>query len=68
MTWGEECKNVIFSDEKKFNLDGPDSFKYYWHNLRIEKSVPMSRNFGGESLMIRVTFSYSNQHAKFLPE
>ncbi|KAK2581558.1 hypothetical protein KPH14_005209 [Odynerus spinipes] len=61
MSWSEEWKDTIFSDEKKFNLDGPDGFKYYWHDLRTDKSVAMSRNFGGGTLMVWAAFSYSSK-------
>jgi len=27
---------MIFSDEKKFNLDESDSLQYYWKNLQKE--------------------------------
>ena len=43
---------VIFTDEKKFNLDGPDGFKYYWHDLRPEPEWFSKRAFGGGSLMV----------------
>jgi len=43
---------VIFSDEKKFNLDGPDGCDSYWHDLRKEHLVKPRRNFGGGSVMV----------------
>ncbi|GAB0087664.1 fat-like cadherin-related tumor suppressor homolog [Sergentomyia squamirostris] len=43
---------VIFSDEKKFNLDGPDGLNSYWRDLRKEPRYFSKRNFGGGSLMI----------------
>lgn len=52
-----EWTRVVFSDEKKFNLDGPDGFNYYWHDLRKEKQFKYSRNFGGGSLMVWGAFS-----------
>jgi len=61
MHWNTEWKNIIFSDEKKFNLDGPDGLSYYWHDLKKSTSPRMSRNFGGGSIMFWGAFSYSEK-------
>lgn len=59
--FGEKWKIVVFSDEKKFNLDGPDGFKFYWHDLSKEPKTCMSRNFRGGGLMVWGGFSYAGK-------
>ncbi|GBM73692.1 Transposable element Tc3 transposase [Araneus ventricosus] len=49
---GKKWDYVIFSDEKKFNLDGPDGFRYFWYDLRKEKEIFSKRTFGGGSVMV----------------
>ena len=58
MHWNNEWKNIIFSDEKKFNLDGPDGFSCYWHDLRDKNAHMSKRNFGGGSVMVWAAFSF----------
>ncbi|CDF40637.1 unnamed protein product [Chondrus crispus] len=43
---------VIFSDEKKFNLDGPDVNACYWHDLRKDERFFSKRQNGGASVMV----------------
>lgn len=57
MSWSTEWSNVVFSDEKKFNLDGPDGFQYYWHDIHKDRQMCTKRNFGGGSLMLWAGFS-----------
>lgn len=47
-----DWSKIIWSDEKKFNLDGPDGIRYYWHDLRHEQHYMSRRAFGGGSLMV----------------
>ena len=42
---------IIFSHEKKFYLDGPGGFSFYWHDLRQDKMILSKSTFGGGSLM-----------------
>lgn len=60
-TWRSEWRSVIFTDEKKFNLDGPDTQKYYWHALGSEIRNFSRRQCGGKSLMVWGGFSYGGK-------
>jgi len=49
--YGGRWNSVIFSDEKKFNLDGLESYQYYWRYLKIEKNSILFVIVGGSSVM-----------------
>ena len=36
MSCGDKCLSTIFRAEKKWNLDVPDGYKFYWHELKSE--------------------------------
>lgn len=56
--WNKEWKDIVFYDEKKFNLDGPDGFRYYFHDIRKETKILSRRQQGGGSLMIWGAIGY----------
>ena len=47
---------IIFSDEKRINLDGLDGIQWYWHDLGKKEQVFFKR-LGGGSVMIWRVFS-----------
>lgn len=56
-------KKIIFSDEKEFNLDGPDGVACYWHDLRAEERMLSTRHQGRHSVMILTAlFFYSRSY------
>ena len=50
--------SVIFSDEKRFNLDGPDGHSYYWQNVNKEALSRLGRQKGGGSVMVWAAISH----------
>lgn len=58
---GTEWANVVFSDEKKWNLDGPDGCRYYWHDLRRAPEVFSRRQKGGGGVMVWGAFCSRGQ-------
>lgn len=53
--------DVIFSDEKKFNLDGPDGVRKFWCDRSIDKKTFSKRQNGGGAVMVWAAFSASGK-------
>ena len=51
MTTQQNYNVIIFLDEKKFNFDGPDGFRFYWRDLRHPAQQAVWRQQGGGSIM-----------------
>lgn len=51
-SWRNKWRNVVFSDEKKFNLDGPDGNCFYYHDKRKPPLLHNKRHSGGGSVML----------------
>ena len=52
-------KILSFLAKKRFKLDHPDGFKYYWHELTKKDTVSMSHNFS--SVMIWAIFCFNGK-------
>ncbi|DAZ98855.1 TPA: hypothetical protein N0F65_002580 [Lagenidium giganteum] len=52
-----DWKRVLFSDEKKFNLDGPDGCQFYWHDSRLPPEIFSKRVASGGSVMVWAVIS-----------
>ena len=48
----------MFSDEKKFNLDGPDGYAFYWADDRLDEQYFSRGQNGGGRVVIWGAFSY----------
>ena len=57
--WRTRSRRVGFSDQKKFNLDEPDGFSYYWHDLRKEQQYFSKRQQSGGGVTIWAGICYN---------
>ncbi|KAG2773851.1 hypothetical protein PC129_g16332 [Phytophthora cactorum] len=53
----DKWSQIVFSDEKKFNLDGPDGLRHYWRDVRRSARQTVRRQNGGGSVMVWGSFS-----------
>ncbi|CAF1456458.1 unnamed protein product [Adineta ricciae] len=61
MARDEKGWKVVWSEEKKFNLDDPDGFSYCWHDLRKEEEILSTRPQGGGSVRTGTSFGWGGK-------
>lgn len=52
---------MIFSNENKFNLDSPDSWNYYLHDLRKEEQYLSRWQTGNGNVMVWAVIGYQGK-------
>ncbi|GBN01565.1 hypothetical protein AVEN_231564-1 [Araneus ventricosus] len=63
MSYDDKWMTVLFSDDKKWNLDRPERNIKYWHDLRKDPSSFFSRQRGGGSVMVWAAFGFNGKVA-----
>ncbi len=61
-TWIYSWKEVVFSNENKFNLDGPERCQYYWSDPQMPEEISAWAG-GGEPLMVWAAIGYCTKMA-----
>ena len=62
-SWAEKFDSIVWSDEKKFNLDGPDGYNYYWADTSLPREHYSKRQNGGGGVMVWGGFSSAGKTA-----
>jgi len=57
LDWEIEWEKIIYSDSKRFNIDGPYMFFYYLHDLRKKEMILSKRHTGVVGVMLWAAFS-----------
>ena len=57
VSWGIEWEKVIYSDDKKFDMDGPDGWCRYWRDFRKDEKHLSRKHTGAGGMMIWAAFS-----------
>ncbi|KAG3043679.1 hypothetical protein PC121_g22397 [Phytophthora cactorum] len=57
----DKWPRIVFSDEKKFNLDGPDGLRHYWRDVHRPARQTVRRQNGGGSVIVWGSFSWAGK-------